>query len=888
MAGTDPISRKVTPKRKIIRSIIILFGLLVSTIIGSAAYIAYQENKAITQYIDRDLETKLKVVVSKQNSEVGKLKNTIRIIREQNQKLADYLDYDQIKPVKIMLQNMSHIHSIDLICLFDENGNLLTTTQTNDETTVPSSYGLLIEDRQEKSGVEELPAAVLGNQFPVLKRQAKNQQVLCFKSIVHLLHDTGDICGFVVLVKLINRNKSLMGEMAEISGAQILYYDRHRNTVATSFTETNLPYPEDNIIKHRGKTYLVRKKDLTNFAGQHIGNVMVALNNKPFVDQRRWLLWNILIPFITSVILLLALFFILKKRVFDKIGQLIMALRSVTKGEGDLSVRIPVDSKAAESKDIDEVEHMMMDFNHMMDKMEEAHSLLRHEILERKHTEEELRESEEKYRSMMEAMNDAVYICSSEYRIKYMNPSMIKKVGGPNIGESCHKVLFDLDEKCTWCVFDRVQQGEHVEIELLNPKDKRYYGINNSPIFHTDGSISKLTIYRDITEIKEIEAQLQQAQRMEAIGTLAGGVAHDLNNILSGLVSYPDLLLMDLPEDSPLRTPILTIKKSGEKAAVVVQDLLTLSQRGIAVSEVVNLNTIISEQLPSPEMERLKLVHHKVEMEYTLNRDLLNIKGSPAHLSKAVMNLISNAAEAMPEGGTIALITENMHVDKGLNDYDRIPEGDYVALTISDNGIGISQEDINRIYEPFYTKKVLGREGTGLGMAVVWGTVKDHNGHIIVESAKGKGTVFKLFFPVCRETLSIGEFPPAIEEYMGNGESILVVDDVKEQREIASKILEKLGYSVKTVPSGEKAVAYMQSNTADLLILDMIMDPGINGLETYRKIIAIHPKQKAIIASGYSETEDVKAAQTLGAGQYVKKPYSLTKIGIAVRDALIK
>ncbi|MGD9306122.1 MAG: ATP-binding protein, partial [Desulfobacterales bacterium] len=373
-----------------------------------------------------------------------------------------------------------------------------------------------------------------------------------------------------------------------------------------------------------------------------------------------------------------------------------------------------------------------------------------------------------------------------------------------------------------------------------------------------------------------------------AIGTLAGGVAHDLNNILSGLVSYPELLLMELPEDSPLRKPILTIQKSGENAASVVNDLLTLARRGVAVTEVLNLNRIISDYLNSPGFEKLKLDHSQVQVETHLEEHLLNIVGSPIHLTKTLMNLVSNAVESMPQGGTLIVNTENRYIDQPIRGYDTIEEGDYVVCSVSDGGIGISSEDIERIFEPFYTKKVMGLSGTGLGMAVVWGTVKDHNGYIDVRSTEDHGTTFTLYFPVTREKLPKEIIQASIDKFKGNGELILVVDDVAEQRDIASGMLTKLGYRVSTVPSGEEAVRFLEKDRADLLVLDMIMEPGMDGLDTYIKALEIEPRQKAIIASGFSETDRVKEARKLGAGAYVKKPYTMEKLGLAVRKELSK
>ena len=420
--------------------------------------------------------------------------------------------------------------------------------------------------------------------------------------------------------------------------------------------------------------------------------------------------------------------------------------------------------------------------------------------------------------------------------------------------------------------------------------------LSAAPIFNNDDRVIGFRgLMRDVSERKKaelenrkLEKKLQQAQKMNAIGTLAGGVAHDLNNILSGIVSYPDLILMDLPEDSPLIEPILTIQKSGKKAAEIVQDLLTLARRGVSVSEVVNLDDIINEYLMSPQLEKLKSYHPKVEIESNLDSSLLNIMGSPVHLSKTVMNLVSNAAEAMPDGGKVEIKSENKYIDTPISGYEDVAEGDYAVLTVSDNGIGIAPDEINRIFEPFYTKKVMGRSGTGLGMAVVWGTVKDHKGYLHVKSDEGKGTTIRLFFPVTRKPIRSSDIPNSFESYSGEGESILVVDDIIEQRNIASKLLTNLGYSVQTVGSGKEAIEYMDANPTDLIVLDMLMPPGMDGLETYERIITKHPGQKAIIASGFSETDRVKKAQRLGAGRYVKKPYTLEKIGLAVKAELSK
>jgi CheY-like chemotaxis protein len=264
----------------------------------------------------------------------------------------------------------------------------------------------------------------------------------------------------------------------------------------------------------------------------------------------------------------------------------------------------------------------------------------------------------------------------------------------------------------------------------------------------------------------------------------------------------------------------------------------------------------------------------------------MNIRGSMVHLRKALMNLVSNAAEAQPEGGRIIISTQNTYVDIPLTGYDHVNEGDYAVLRIEDKGMGIAPEDMNRIFEPFYSKKVMGRSGTGLGMAVVWGTLQDHNGYINVKSRIKEGTVFELYFPVTREMPQKAAQKISLERYMGMGETVLVIDDVEEQRTIATALLSQLNYQVHTAESGEAAIAFLKNESVDILVLDMIMDPGIDGMETYSKIIERHPGQKAIIASGYAENRRVRKTQELGAGEYIRKPYTLEKIGMAIRKEL--
>ncbi len=525
-------------------------------------------------------------------------------------------------------------------------------------------------------------------------------------------------------------------------------------------------------------------------------------------------------------------------------------------------------------------------------------------ITDRKQAEDAVRQSEEKYRTILESIDEGYFEQNLAGDFIFLSDSMCRIYGYPKeelLGMN-YKQYTDKEsgKKCLQVysnIFKTGQPGKVVDFDIIRKNATRRH-IESSVSLQKDSTgkpIAFRGIVRDVTDRKEtelekrnLEERLQRAEKMEALGTLAGGVAHDLNNVLGVIVGYAELLLNEVHPSSPVIPRLTKIMSGSEKAAAIVQDLLTLARRGVPGRKVLNLNKIILDYQNSPELEKLSSYNPAVHITLDLDAHLLNISGSAVHLGKVISNLAANALEAMPKGGALTIKTANQYLDNPIYGYDAVREGDYVVLTVTDTGEGISPADLTRIFEPFYTKKVMGRSGTGLGLAVVWGTMKDHQGYITVRSEEGKGSTFTLYFPVTREELSAEAASASLAEYMGKGETILIVDDVAEQRELASEMLKKLNYNVSSVGSGEEAITYINKNKIDLMVLDMIMEPGIDGLDTYKKVLKIQPKQKAIIVSGFSETERVNEAHALGAGSYLRKPYITEKLGLAVRKELDK
>ncbi len=529
------------------------------------------------------------------------------------------------------------------------------------------------------------------------------------------------------------------------------------------------------------------------------------------------------------------------------------------------------------------------------DDLNSANLQLQKSIEEKKETAKALQYNEQRMKAILEASPIGIALLIKR-KVNWVNETLcnILRYTSSDILDKNTAFLYESTkeyERVGQYLYGKISQATIGEVETVWIKKDRSLAdckLRAYPLDPKNLDLGVIIAVTDITESKILANKLQQARKLEAIGTLAGGVAHDLNNILSGIVSYPELLMLDLPADSPLQKPLATIKKSGERASTIVQDLLTMARRGVAETEIVNVNTLIEEQLSGPEFAQLTSFHPAVRFTLNLEETLHYIMGSPAHLAKSIMNLLSNAAEAMPSGGEVTITSQNIVIDSTRRGYETIKPGEYVAVTITDGGIGISSEDLERIFEPFYTKKKMGRSGTGLGMAVVWGTIKDHDGYIDIDSSLNKGATFTLYLPATREVPSDKTSSFTLDFYKGTGEHILVVDDSPVQREIAESLLLKLGYHVACLASGEEAVEFMQNHPVDLIMLDMIMDPGIDGLETYLKIARLRSNIKIIVVSGYSETDRVKEVLRQSGGQYLKKPYSIEKIGIAIQEELAR
>ena len=506
-------------------------------------------------------------------------------------------------------------------------------------------------------------------------------------------------------------------------------------------------------------------------------------------------------------------------------------------------------------------------------------------VTAQKRAQQALKESEERFRKLV-SFSPVPIAVHSRWKWVYANDAALDLIGAHHENEVIGKpILFFITHSCR----DKLKQDLRTnifrkqEVSILESGIQRLDGefieleIVAMPVSYARGHAGQVVI-RDITASKRLQEQLGRAQRLETAGRVAGQIAHDFNNLLAPLTAYPTLIREDIERDHPSVQMIDEMETAAEKIAEINQQLLALGRRGHYSMEPIDLNKLIKKILSTVTLPP------DIVLNCDFDPELCSFSGGNAQLTRAFINLIMNAVEAMQSIGTLSIRTRNVSFAEPVLGYQTIDPGHYVILEIADTGSGIEPEVVDKIFEPFFTTKKMDRmRGSGLGLSIVHGVLQDHEGYIALETAVGTGTTFALYFPALSENQSVAQKPNGF--LRGQGESILLVDDDSIQRNVGGRLLKRLGYHVVAVSSGEEAIAYLKTHSADLLLLDMVME-GIDGAETYRQILEHNKYQKAIIISGYAMSQRVEEAQRLGAGMFVSKPISPDSLASAIRKEL--
>ena len=510
--------------------------------------------------------------------------------------------------------------------------------------------------------------------------------------------------------------------------------------------------------------------------------------------------------------------------------------------------------------------------------------------LEHKETENALRESEAKYRSLIQNSNDAIYLLvEGKFEIINRRFSEMFGVTSEEVREPSFNFLQMVAPRSHPLLDERMRMAQRGEVPppryefTALTKDGREVEVETSVsrIPYRGGTATQ-GILRDITDRKRLEAQLRQAQKMEAIGTLAGGIAHDFNNILMAMLGYAEMAKIDLPEGTVARSDLEEVLKAGGRARDLVRQILAFSRQIDQERQPVQLHPVIKEAL---KLLRASLPA-TIEIQQNIDTDCGVVLADPTQIHQVLMNLCSNAHHAMRDKGGI-LEVELKSVDVDADFAVLIPnlrEGPYVRLTVSDTGYGMDRATMERIFEPFFTTKAVG-EGTGMGLATVHGIVTSHNGAITVYSEAGKGTTFHVYLP--RLESKAPDAPLQVESIPTGKERILFVDDEASLARLGKQMLERLGYSVTTRTSSVEALEAFRakSDMFDLVITDQTM-PNITGMELAEEMMRIRPDIPIILATGFSETISPEKAKRLGIREYIMKPVAARELAIITRQVL--
>jgi signal transduction histidine kinase/CheY-like chemotaxis protein len=400
-----------------------------------------------------------------------------------------------------------------------------------------------------------------------------------------------------------------------------------------------------------------------------------------------------------------------------------------------------------------------------------------------------------------------------------------------------------------------------------------------------DEGVFAIAFVSDISQRKHLEEQLLHAQKMEAVGRLAGGVAHDFNNMLTVISGYNRMILDELSTMDPLRGYAEEILKAADRAGALTNQLLAFSRRQIMQPRVINVNAVM---IQTQKMLQ-RLIGEDIELVLNLGTNVGNIKADPGHVEQAIVNLAVNARDAMPLGGRLTIETADVVLDETYaRTHLGVKPGAFTMIAVSDTGHGMDAETRRHIFEPFFTTKEKGK-GTGLGLATVYGMVKQTNGDIWVYSEPGQGTTFKLYFPQVSEPLSDGSSGDAALARRSGGETILVVEDEKAVRDLTVRILQQLGYTILTASSGAEALAISQSHAGpiDLLLTDVVM-PNMSGRQLADKLQASRPDTKVLFLSGYTENTVVHHGVLDAGVEFLPKPFSRENLSRKLREVMAK
>ena len=888
-----------TQPRSIINLIGLIFAVLISLIIANGIFQLYMETNKEFARINEDLESKIEIAETILSNEMEKLEVVAGIVKGQQLKLVDFMDYDRVRPIKLLLQTISSKHNVEMLFLFDEFKNLLASNSFQEENKNPELYKALLRESRRQTNIVEIPAAILENKFPFDTVPTRSDSLLCMTTTVRLIHDLGNVYGYVVLVKPLSGNKMISRKMAEMTQADIVIYDRQGRAILTSFENPDVSRTESNLLFHMGKNHFIRMHNLPG----DIGKLAVALDSSSYEEERNRLLLNTLLPSLFTIIISLLLFVLLKTRIIDKVNELSRLLRSLTGNDLDLGTRLQ--TNIGQKGRPDEVELMCRDFNSLMDLLESTFYQTQDQSEQLKKQTEKILTLYKQNKMILNAAGEGIYGVNMQGDTTFVNQAALDLTGFTRyelLGNNQHELIHHTHKDGTPYPYEQcpiyrcIIEGKAitVEEEIFWRKDGTSFPVelNTSPIMEKGDILGAVVVFRDISERNIMERektsmreQLLQSQKMEAVGTLAGGVAHDINNMLTAIQGYTDLISMFSGEsNTKVKTYLEKISSVTSRAGALTKQLLLFSRRQPMEYDTINLNRVIDDMVNMLN----RLIGENITITTNLAEDLHLIVGDKNNIEQIVMNFTVNAKDALPEGGAITISTENVEIDdECCKHFPMSCPGNFVRLAVQDNGVGMQKSTISHIFDPFFTTKETGK-GTGLGLSVVYGIVQQHKGWINVESKPDDGSRFEVFLPAADSAVAIEpEGHVSIEDLQGDGRKILLVEDDPGVREIAVAGLSESGYRVTACENAAEALEIFRSKDHEfaLLFSDVVL-PDKNGVQLAENMRAMQPDLPILLTSGYTNVQSEWEIIQEREYRFVQKPYEIITLLRVIKSIL--
>ena len=780
----------IVPSRAIRRRIVFLSVLLLGAIIGNAAISTYQEYRKVEENINNEVENRLRMAGSIKDNHLEKMAIISESIREQGQKYADFLDYDKTAPILIMLNTIARLHNLDFALIYNEDREILTSNRQVVQKEY-RSYASLLQDGRERVGIERIPLEVVRQEVPGRFETKESQPVLAFKSVIHIKHDTGDVYAYIVLVKLINGNQELAEKTSRLMNAEIVFYGQPDIPILSTFSAPSVPLPQNGFVYLQGEPHIISSEDLRDFSGETIGSFAVALNARPFYDHQRVVMVNTLIPFVISGIICLILIWTLRRRVFEKINTLVLALRRVGNDPADLLTRVNMPSGLHRWAVLDELDTMCMDFNKMMERLEETNRQLVERSNEAEETKRDLEHINENLRTLLTAMPFGILYVGMDKRIRMANSIALSMMGYDSeteiIGKSCHENLCPTE--CGRCpVLDLNKQVDRSDRILVDRKGRRIPILKTVRPIRLGNEAVLLEVFTDITDLKRAQSVAEAAS--SAKSEFLANMSHELRTPLNHIIGFTELLVdKKAGHLNPTQKEYLSdVLSSSYHLLSLINDILDLSKveagkLNLEPAEM-NLRSLLENSL---NMVKEKALNHGIGLEVHYGEAPETIIADERKLKQVMYNLLSNAVKFTPDRGRIHLSAFHLIGDNGVFKRQNGDEfhfsgspadrpkihGDLIGVSVSDTGIGIAPENLMRIFDPFEqvdSSASRKYKGTGLGLSLTRRFVELHGGRIWAESeGEGKGSTFRFILP----------FPNGLNKNHDLQENLLLQHDLR-------------------------------------------------------------------------------------------------------------